>query len=221
MRMRIFLGVLGFSIFGSAVGLGLWLLGSGKLSGAEFVAFVISSTVIAGIVSFAPEIQEFSVAGNVVKLREVKNDAIKSIEVLKRSQIELLRLMLRTKSFIIRTWCQNPDKPAIDADFWDIVAEIKRIEAVNVVKAELVACIDRMLPELYLVAIGQPCPWREGFWIHKDIADVAADVLDPKMLSETSKLLEHDDESIYKNFAKLRILEMKRLYELKDSLSAN
>lgn len=219
--MRIFLGVLGFSIFGCAVGLGLWLLSSGKLSGAEFVAFVISSTVIAGIVSFAPEIQEFSVAGNVVKLREVKNDAIKSIEVLKRSQAELLRLMLRTKSFIIRGWFQNPDRPAIDADFWDIVAEIKRIDVVGFVRSDLVACIDRMLPELYQVAVGPNCPWREGFWIHKDIADVAADLLDPKMLSETSKLLGHDDESIYKEFAKLRILEMKRLYELKDSLVVN
>ncbi|MCU7247958.1 hypothetical protein [Pseudomonas koreensis] len=87
--MRIFLGVLGFSIFGCAVVLGLWLLGSGKLSGAEFVAFVISSTVISGIVSFAPEIQEFSVVGNVVKLREVKNDALRAIEVLKKLKYKL------------------------------------------------------------------------------------------------------------------------------------
>ncbi|WP_095111718.1 hypothetical protein [Pseudomonas sp. Irchel 3H7] len=219
--MRKKLAIAGFFIFVLASGGGLWLLLSGKLSGTEFVSFVVVFTIISGIVVFAPEVQEISVAGNVVKLREVKNDAIKSIEVLKRSQAELLRLMLRTKSFIIRAWFQSPDKPAIDADFWDIVAEIKRIEAVDFVRAELVACIDRMLPELYQVAVGPTCPWREGFWIHKNIVDVAADLLDPKMLLETSKLLGHDDESIYKDFAKLRILEMKRLYELKDSLLAN
>jgi hypothetical protein len=217
--MRVLLGVLGFLIFGSAIILGLWLLDNSKLSGAEFVAFVISFTIISGIVSFAPEVQEFSVVGNVVKLREVKNDALKAIEVLKGTQAELLRLMLRTKPFIIRTYPQAPDQSAIDKDFWDIVAEIKRIGAVNNIRTDLLACIDRMLPELYQVAIGTIYPWREGFSAHENITDVAADILNPTMLSETSKLREDKDESIFKNFAKLRVSEMKELYALKDELS--
>lgn len=206
---------IGFSV---ALALALTLLFVGKFSGTEFTVFVVAFAVFAVVVGFAPEVQEFSVVGNVVKLREVKNEALKSIEILKNSQAELLRLLLRTKSFINRTHPQNPDQLAIDRDFWDIVAEAKRIGAVESIKSDLVACIDKMLVDLYSVAIGHDGPWREGFWIHKNIADVAADVLNPTMLSETSKA-RSEDESIYKGFAKSRVSEMKDLYALKDELS--
>ncbi|MBU0523463.1 MULTISPECIES: hypothetical protein [unclassified Pseudomonas] len=217
--MRIKLAVAGGLIFCLAIGVGLWLLFVPKLSGTEFVAFVVAFTIIGGIVAFAPEVQEFSIAGNVVKLREVKNEALKSIEILKKSQAELLRLMLFTKPLVSRGEPLEEGYLAIDRNFWDVVAEAKRIGAVEALKPDLLKCIDVMLPELYSVAIGMNGPWREGFWVHKNFADVAADILNPHMLSETSKARGQQDESIYNKFARARVAEMKDLYVLKDDLS--
>lgn len=215
--MRIFLGILGFAIFSSALGLGLWLLGSGKLSGAEFVAFVISSTVIAGIVSFAPEIQEFSVAGNVVKLREVKNDALRAIEILKKTQTETLRLMLRVKPFINGGYYADPGHSAIDKDFWDIVVEAKRIGGINELGPSILERIEVMLPALYETVAAWGEGWRPGFTAHDSFVEVAADLLNPKIISDTA-IVNGEDESRYRGFVKARLAEMESLYSLKREL---
>lgn len=66
-------------------GCGLWLLVHlNKISGAEFVAFSLGFAVIGLIVAFATEVQEFSIAGNGVKLRELRTEAEKTIEELKK-----------------------------------------------------------------------------------------------------------------------------------------
>lgn len=92
--MRVLLGLVGFLIFSSAAVLAFHLLDAGKISGAEFVAFVVAFAVLALIIGYAPEVQEVSIAGNVVKLKEIKAEAIKSIESLNKSRIEMLRICL-------------------------------------------------------------------------------------------------------------------------------
>ncbi|WP_228199424.1 hypothetical protein [Acinetobacter sp. SWAC57] len=66
------------TIFGILVGLvgivcGLWLLifFENKITGSEFVALVLGFSVIGLIIAFAAEIQEFSIAGNGVKLKDL------------------------------------------------------------------------------------------------------------------------------------------------------
>ena len=65
-------------VFGGIVGLvgiacGLWLLISlEKISGAEFVALSLGFSVIGLIIAFFAEVQEFSIAGNGVKLKELR-----------------------------------------------------------------------------------------------------------------------------------------------------
>lgn len=92
--MRLFLAVVGLLLFVLAGGLALYLLSVGKFSGAEFVAFVVSFAVLAMVVGYAPEVQEISIAGNVVKLKEIKAEAVRAIESLNRSRIEMLRICL-------------------------------------------------------------------------------------------------------------------------------
>ncbi|MEG2750100.1 MAG: hypothetical protein RR939_12010, partial [Acinetobacter sp.] len=64
------------TVFGILVGLvgiacGLWLLiVLEKITGAEFVALSLGFSVIGLIIAFASEVQEFSIAGNGVKLKE-------------------------------------------------------------------------------------------------------------------------------------------------------
>ncbi len=63
--MRIFLSVLGLAIFLVTAKFGYFLLLAEKLSGSEFVSLLVAFAMIGLILSFASEIQEFSVAGNI------------------------------------------------------------------------------------------------------------------------------------------------------------
>ena len=89
------------TVFGIVVGLvgivcGLWLLISlDKISGAEFVALSFGFAVIGLIIAFAAEVQEFSIAGNGVKLKELRSEAEKTIEELKQARTELFRVLIQ------------------------------------------------------------------------------------------------------------------------------
>ncbi|MND65610.1 hypothetical protein D3C80_569860 [compost metagenome] len=89
------------TVFGIVVGLvgilcGLWLLISlEKISGAEFVALSFGFAVIGLIIAFAAEVQEFSIAGNGVKLKELRSEAEKTIEELKQARTELFRVLIQ------------------------------------------------------------------------------------------------------------------------------
>lgn len=88
------LAIGGASVFAVALLLGLALLLTGKLSGGEFTAFVLAFAVIALAVGFAPEVQELSIAGNILKLKEVKAEAIIAIESLNNSRVETFRVLI-------------------------------------------------------------------------------------------------------------------------------
>lgn len=73
----------------------LWLLiNKEAILGAEFVALSLGFSVIGLIIAFAPEIQEFSIAGNGVKLKELRSEAEKTIEGLEQAKIEIFRMLL-------------------------------------------------------------------------------------------------------------------------------
>lgn len=57
--------------------LALFLLYDSKLSGTEFVAFVIAFAVVGLVIAFIDEVQEFSLGGNRIKFRELKIELIK------------------------------------------------------------------------------------------------------------------------------------------------
>ena len=66
-----------------------------KLSGTEFVAFSLGFAVIGLIIAFAAEVQEFSIAGNGVKLKELRSEAERTIEDLKQARTEVFRFMVQ------------------------------------------------------------------------------------------------------------------------------
>lgn len=78
------------------MGCSLWLLiDLEKLSGAEFVTLSLGFAVIGLIIAFAAEVQEFSIAGNGVKLKELRTEAEKTIEELKQARTELFRILIQ------------------------------------------------------------------------------------------------------------------------------
>lgn len=147
--MRKILGVTGFAIFCFAMGFGWWLLNACKLSGAEFVAFVVSFTVIGGIISFAPEVQEFSIVGNIVKLKEVRNEAIDRLKSLQRAQVELWRFILRTRDFFVSNHPSRPNESVLSKEFWVIYREAEALDAVGLLKNELSMHVSKAIACLY------------------------------------------------------------------------
>ncbi len=142
--MKIGLPIFGLLIFSLSVIVGLDLLDSNKLAGSEFVALIIAFAGIGLIISFSSEVQEFSVAGNIVKLKEVKKDAKKSIKELKSARTETFRFLL---SLAKRHSGGLGDSGPVDerlADFWFLYRQIVEFDC----KEELQENIDDVVGTL-------------------------------------------------------------------------
>jgi hypothetical protein len=135
--MRLALAIFGVLVFLCSVALSFYLLSIGKFSGAEFTAFVVSFAVLSLAVGFAPEIQEVSIAGNVVKLKEVKAEALKAIESLNKSRVETLRVLLGLE---LKTEGGFGNEAEIDPripGFWRLINLASEYECLKDVKAEV------------------------------------------------------------------------------------
>ncbi|WP_000093713.1 hypothetical protein [Acinetobacter baumannii] len=65
-----------------------------QIKSPEFVVLIIASLFICLIGYFLKEIQEFSIGGNLVKLKQAKDEVDEAIEQLKTFRIEAFRLFL-------------------------------------------------------------------------------------------------------------------------------
>ncbi|ROM84830.1 hypothetical protein BK652_09615 [Pseudomonas brassicacearum] len=86
----------GLAVFILALLLGIWLLYCAKISGSEFVGFIIAFAMFGLVLGFLPEIQELSLGGNVVKFKEIKREAEIAIEQLKMARLDLMKYSLAT-----------------------------------------------------------------------------------------------------------------------------
>jgi hypothetical protein len=87
-KMRIFLSILGICLFFFVSLAAVYLLFSGMISGTNLTVIVVSFAVLGLIISILPEVQEFSIAGNSVKLKGLKNEAEKIIRSLNKTRTE-------------------------------------------------------------------------------------------------------------------------------------
>lgn len=137
MANRKFLIIGAIVIFVLSLSLALSLLLFAKISGAEFAAFVISFAVLAIAISCAPEIQEVSIAGNVVKLREVKAEAVAAIQSLNESRVEMLSVFL---SLALKHGGGFASGSVIDPrnyQFWYLVGLIKKYQCVDSLRVQI------------------------------------------------------------------------------------
>lgn len=150
--LRIFLSILGALLFLVSAKFGYCLLIEEKLSGAEFVSLVIAFAVIGLILSFASEVQEFSVAGNIVKLKEVKRDAEKSISELKAARTETFRFLL---SLAKRHPGGFSDGGTVDGrvnDFWSLYDQIVEFNCEDELSNNLLEVVSELLQgQLYSI----------------------------------------------------------------------
>jgi len=130
-------------VFGAVVGLagiacGLWLLISlEKLSGAEFVASSLGFAVIGLIITFAAEIQEFSIAGNSVKLKELRTEAERTIEELKQARTEVFRFLVQKSIEFSGGWATDSRVDERVIPFLKLFKQIEKFDSVNELEIDI------------------------------------------------------------------------------------
>ena len=143
------------TVFGIVVGLvgivcGLWLLISlDKISGAEFVALSFGFAVIGLIIAFAAEVQEFSIAGNGVKLKELRSEAEKTIEELKQARTELFRVLVQKSILISGGFCSNSIIDECAESFFELVEQIEKFNCLNDLKLDIEKSLKLILSRQY------------------------------------------------------------------------
>ena len=142
--------------FGVVVGLlgiacGLWLLISlEKISGAEFVAFSFGFAAIGLIIAFAAEVQEFSIAGNGVKLKELRSEAEKTIEELKEARNELFRfLIMKSTEYLVSDAYNSVIDERVDP-FIKLFKQIEQFECINALKLDIKKVLDILMFDQYM-----------------------------------------------------------------------
>ncbi|EMD78451.1 hypothetical protein C408_3157 [Vibrio diabolicus E0666] len=217
--MRIFLSILGASLFLASVKLGYCLLIEGKLSGTEFVSLIIAFAVIGLILSFASEVQEFSVAGNIVKLKEVKRDAEKSIRELKSARTETFRFLL---SLAKRHPGGLSDAGTVDGrvtDFWSLYDQIVAFNCEDELSNNLLEVVNTLLKgQLSSISryghavIGK----YQGTNEIPEPSQLTIEALDNHSVESAAKRVAGGDQDYIKKMLIVGLEEYKKLYELRD-----
>jgi len=147
--MRFFLSIFGCLVSIISIMIGMELLEQKQLSGSEFVTLIIAFSVIGLIISMASEIQEFSVAGNIVKLKEVKKDAENSIIELKKARTENFKFLLKLAIRFPGGFGSGGTVDSRLSDFWLLHEQIKAFgceqEINNHIKAVVKVLLDGQL----------------------------------------------------------------------------
>ena len=123
-----------FGIFVGLVGIacGLWLLiVLEKISGAEFVALSLGFSVIGLIIAFASEVQEFSIAGNGVKLKELRSEAEKTIQELKEARTELFRVLIQKSIEFSGGWGTNSRVDERAEQFIKLFEQVEKFDCIR------------------------------------------------------------------------------------------
>lgn len=94
------------SIFISLSGVSYLILNLKQISGAEFVALIIVSAILSLVLFLFKDIQELSIGGNIIRLKEAKKETEDAISQLKEMKLETFRLFL-DKSLDLPAGIQN------------------------------------------------------------------------------------------------------------------
>lgn len=213
-KNRVRLAVASAVAFTAVFALALALLFASKFSGAEFTAFVLAFAVLAVAVGFAPEIQEVSIAGNVVKLKEVKAEALKAIESLNKSRVEMLRVFL---SLTLKNEggfaSGNPVDPRTHS-FWNLLKLIREYECLLQLKEELLMNA-RVLAGAQIRNIGRrnKDPRVSTSYPLPDPLELASFAFEPEGIEEAVSRTSPRPEN-YREEIKEALAEYSRLYAL-------
>ena len=218
--MRIVLALAGFLLFVLATMLALYLIFSGKFSGAEFTAFVVAFAVLGVVVGYAPEVQEISIVGNVVKLKEIKAEALSAIDSLNKSRIEMLRVFLGLALKLEGGFGEDTPVDPRTRELWPLFRLAKDYGCQKELKVELMLCLKHLLiSQLYNIKMRNRDPrivTAEPFLSTLELASIAfdADGIEEALASRFPRPDNFKDE------IKIALEEYSKLLEFKSELEA-
>lgn len=220
--MRILLCALGLTIFIASIFLGLYLLEENQFSGSEFVALVVAFAVLGLVVSFSSEVQEFSIAGNIVKLKEVKRDVEKTITELKSARTETFRFLLSLAKRYPGGWGSDSTVDTRLADFWFLYEKIVEFGCRDELKDDIFEVVNVLISG-QLLSISQSSDNIYEKYCGKQItpspSDLVIEALDSESVEKAAKRRVCDgsvDE--IKRTLVIGLEEYKKLYDLRMTL---
>lgn len=143
--ISISLCITGILIASAGILVGLTLLIFEKLEGAHFVTLTLGLLVIAILLPFLPNISEFSIAGNIVKFRQVKEEADVLLQELRESRVSTYRTLLRLASVFPGglPGGRATKDPRID-NFWELFQAIEASGLKSVLFKELLETVNEI-----------------------------------------------------------------------------
>lgn len=128
----------------------LWLLiNKEAISGAEFVALSLGFSVIGLIITFAAEIQEFSIAGNGVKLKELRSEAEKTIDELEQAKIEIFRFLVQKSTETDGGYYQKSNSIKRTNYYLQLFENIEKFNCLEKVESEIREALNVIMVDEY------------------------------------------------------------------------
>lgn len=138
-KMKMFFSISFFIVFTAING---FLLYIAKFTPTESISFFALCSIISLVIIFVSDIQEFSIAGNIVKLKEVRKDADKAVAELQKSRIGMFNLLLDiSKKYSGGFASISPKDDRLD-DFFFLYENIETSNLIEEVSDKLIGCIE-------------------------------------------------------------------------------
>lgn len=180
------------SIFGVLVAFvgiigALWLLLDPKaITGSEFVALSLGFAVIGLIIAFSAEVQEFSIAGNGVRLKELRSEAEKTIEELKQARTELFRFMVQKSIEYSGGWGSESKVDERVEQFVKLFYQVEKFDCVNDLKIDISSALNNLMVAQFnnLSVIHNSSKVINYIFVHSDRPDLLYVALEDKMINK-------------------------------------
>jgi len=123
------------------------LLIHGYLKGGEFVAFSLGVLLLAFILSFWKDVSELSIGGNIVKLNQAKSELAETVNGLKNSTREMLKVHLKLVKNPISNGLhyEGSNKDERLDNFWHLYQMISEMSIEKELSSELNDTLDALL----------------------------------------------------------------------------
>jgi len=203
--------LIGALIFLCVSMLSLFLLKSKLISGGEFSAIFIAFAVISLLITLLPEVQKFSIAGNSVTFKEVKQEAENTIIEMKSVQMDTLRLLLTS---IVQT----SSLKGIDAvfpesrRFWDLYKKINNSGYEKELSPEILTTTEQLLRSYLWLFI------NSSNEVKLNISDNSEKLSSPQ---ELTAIIMGEKQFKHKEFISDGLPEYQKLYDLHTEINKN
>lgn len=137
--MRTALAMIFFIFF---VGVDGWYFNEGKLGAVVAVSFFVAITMFSFAIYLIAQVQEISIAGSILKLREVRKDADDAIRDLQASRLAMFSLLLETTKKLTGRSSFARETPEDERlkNFWFLYDKIESAGLVNELKNNIADC---------------------------------------------------------------------------------